>query len=52
MTLVEWLKFHALTIAGGMPPCMACRYLRFYAYGVVTGIAIMDVALWSVLLLS
>lgn len=47
MTLVEWLKFYALTIAGGMPPCMACRYLRFFAAGVLCGVAAMGLAVWG-----
>lgn len=51
MSIRDQIKLQLLTLANGMPSCMACRYGRFlmmgFAVGFALGVAGMGLAVWA-----
>lgn len=51
MSIRDQIKLQLLTLANGMPACMACRYGRFFlmgfAIGCTLGVASMGLAVWA-----
>jgi len=51
MSIRDQIKLQLLTLANGMPSCMACRYGRFlmmgFAVGFALGFSAMGIAVWA-----